>query len=108
MSNKPREFHCLYNPELGELTYGHRHGCTDGYEEIHVIEYSAYEAVNKFNEQLLQENLGLARRSDDDEARAQKLREALEFIAVQGSDSTDWAENESYKYAKSILDQDKE
>jgi len=37
-SKKPREFHCLYDPETNELTYGHKHGCTDGFEEIHVRE----------------------------------------------------------------------
>lgn len=45
--SKLREFKCMYDPETGELTYGHRHGCTDGFEYVHVIEYSAYEDMHE-------------------------------------------------------------
>lgn len=38
---KLREFDCLFDPERNELTYGYKHGCTDGYTEIKVREVSS-------------------------------------------------------------------
>lgn len=42
---KARDWHCAYNPETKQLDHWD-HGCTDGFEDVHVVEYSALEAAN--------------------------------------------------------------
>ena len=48
MTNKPsapREFQCQYDPDTNELKYAHNHGCSDGWEDVHLVEHSAYLAA---------------------------------------------------------------
>lgn len=48
----PKEFHCLWDHELEEITYGHRLACSDGLIDLHLVHKFALTALQKENEEL--------------------------------------------------------
>lgn len=77
-SNKPKEFWITFGVLTNKLELKALPDQFNGCENLHVIEYSAYEEVDKLNKELTDE---VCRKFEHLETRIERLREALEFYA---------------------------
>ena len=93
-NEKPREF--WIDDSNG---YVYRNGIAACLNEIHVIEYSAYESLKQENEKLREERNDYMKKTSEVTSLCLKMRKCLEFYA----DANNWLFFDTHEVMKNVI-----